>query len=465
MGEEEKQSALDELIKAHPRSMGDAELYALCEYMDFVTSVSETPPPSPFEGMGVPETAEQRKAAWRDNLLARLAADDTPRLSFWESKSFISHCLIKVGLPTKWWGVLEKASQQAKPPIKSKALELLNEDLTAGEEEKRLREFSRKLLAPQYRKLDPDLLSILPELSEQECAVWKQKMSGYFIGYIEAFIEGRIVDKYQNRLPFQSQMEWVIRRIIADEYLKYGHAFTLVIQNYGERRGVDYAPGFLFLHTIWALMHTGRIVKETSWEYVPRASTARLDDGGQSAEGTYKARITLLPKFINEIKDYAQKAKSDWQGDATAPTPTQQSAPKENKYLRSISLVTPSLEPSTVIFMVLDGHFNVPVRFSALNSKGGPTSIKKLYDIAYLVNAPGKMVPYDRKLANGINNGLFKNRPVAKFMRTNKFPKPTLVQKSEDKLTLVLKNDVQVQTLLIKNIPTQYQYLYTDKTE
>jgi hypothetical protein len=146
-------------------------------------------------------------------------------------------------------------------------------------------------------------------------------------------------------------------------------------------------------------------------------------------------------------------------GDSGGGLPT-----KENRYLRSISLVTASLEPSGVIFMVLDKNFHVPIRFAVKNAKGETTYVKKLYDIAYLANAPGKMVNYDRKLADGINNGLFRKRPVKRFMTTNKFPKPTLVQKSEDKRTLVLRNEVTVETLLIKNTPTQYQYLYTDKT-
>jgi len=133
--------------------------------------------------------------------------------------------------------------------------------------------------------------------------------------------------------------------------------------------------------------------------------------------------------------------------------------------LQSIQLVTHSLEPSTVIFLVLDKNYHIPTRCPVKNSRGEPTYIKKLYDIAYIVDVPRKKVAYNRNLANNINNALFRKRPVSKYMKTNEFKKPTLVQKSEDKETLVLKNDIQVETMLVKNIPAQHQYLYIDKTK
>ncbi|MFC1612731.1 hypothetical protein ACFL23_00150 [Patescibacteria group bacterium] len=138
---------------------------------------------------------------------------------------------------------------------------------------------------------------------------------------------------------------------------------------------------------------------------------------------------------------------------------------KNNTFLQSIHLITTTLEPSDVIFLVLDRNFNIPTRCAVKNYKGTPAYIKKLYDIAYIADVPNKKVIYDKKLADNINNGLFRKRPIKKFMRTNKFKKPTLVQKSEDKKTLVLKNEIQVETILVKNIPLQYQYLYKDKTK
>jgi len=57
----------------------------------------------------------------------------------------------------------------------------------------------------------------------------------------------------------------------------------------------------------------------------------------------------------------------------------------------------------------------------------------------------------------------FRKREVARYMRTNGYKKPTLVQKSKEN-TLVLKSDVPVKPVLIKNIPYQHQSLYIDKT-
>lgn len=138
---------------------------------------------------------------------------------------------------------------------------------------------------------------------------------------------------------------------------------------------------------------------------------------------------------------------------------------KKPATLQSIQLVTASLEPTTVIFLVIDGNFRQPSRCTIKNEVGKLTYIKKLYDIAYIVDVPGKKVAYDEGLADNINNGLFKRRMIKNYMRTNGIrKKPTLVQKSEDKKTLVLKNEIQVETMLVKNIPVQFQYLYKDKT-
>lgn len=131
--------------------------------------------------------------------------------------------------------------------------------------------------------------------------------------------------------------------------------------------------------------------------------------------------------------------------------------------LKSLHLITASLEPTTTIFLVLDKQFNLPIRCAMRGKDGHPSYMKKLYDIAYLTNAPGKKVLYDKNIADNINNGLFKMVRVAKYMTTNHFKKPTLVEKSEG--ILVLKNEVEIKTDLVKNIPTQYQSLYTDKTQ
>jgi hypothetical protein len=136
---------------------------------------------------------------------------------------------------------------------------------------------------------------------------------------------------------------------------------------------------------------------------------------------------------------------------------------ENEKELRSIHLVTESVAVKEVIFLVFDERYEMPFRSKAKNHKGGDTYTKKLHDIAYLVDAPGKKVDYNKLLADNINNGLFGRRPIARYMKTNKFKKPTLVQKSEDGKTLVLKGELFIKTILISDVPTQYQYLYRSK--
>ena len=138
---------------------------------------------------------------------------------------------------------------------------------------------------------------------------------------------------------------------------------------------------------------------------------------------------------------------------------------KENKYLKSMHLICSSLAVSdNVIFLVLDGHFDFPVRFG-VKSKWGESSMKKLFNIAYPADAFGKKVNYDKRLADNINNGLFKKRPIEKYMKTHKLEKPTLVKKSE-KNTLVLSGEVPVIIGTIDTIiPPECKSLYLDKTK
>jgi hypothetical protein len=138
---------------------------------------------------------------------------------------------------------------------------------------------------------------------------------------------------------------------------------------------------------------------------------------------------------------------------------------KQNKNrLASIYLITKSLNPTDVIFMVLDEHYKMPIRFNVKNRKGEDTGIRKLYNIAYIVSVPNTRVEYNKNTADAINNGLFKRREVTNYMRTNNLKKPTLVQISENKDYLVLKNEVVVKTSLLNTVPTQYKSLYIDKT-
>jgi hypothetical protein len=141
----------------------------------------------------------------------------------------------------------------------------------------------------------------------------------------------------------------------------------------------------------------------------------------------------------------------------------------EGKTLKSIHLITETIviEKCKTIFLVLDEHFEMPIRCAVRNKRTGElTSVAKLYNIAYFVNAPGKMVKYDKRLADNINNGLFRRRRVAEYMKKNKLKKPTLVKKAENGNYLVLKDDEvpviigTIQTL----VPPQYKHLYIDKT-
>lgn len=144
---------------------------------------------------------------------------------------------------------------------------------------------------------------------------------------------------------------------------------------------------------------------------------------------------------------------------------TVETASQSPKSLKSIHLITDSMAAKDVIFVVLDERFEAPIRREARNNKGGDTFIKKLHNIAYFADAPDKKVSYEKNLASDINNGLFKIAQVAEYMKTNKLEKPTLVKKSRDN-NLVLKNDIVVKTGLIrKDVPSQYQSLYIDKTK
>jgi|GEM_PF-3799712 hypothetical protein len=137
--------------------------------------------------------------------------------------------------------------------------------------------------------------------------------------------------------------------------------------------------------------------------------------------------------------------------------------PSGGKTLTSIHLITQSVAIGENIFLVLDGHFESPIRFATHKKDGSETTIKKLHNIAYMANAPRKRVEYSKRMADNINNGLFRNKRIAKYIKTNNFIKPTLVQKSESGI-LVLKNDIVVKIMLVNTVPSQYQSLYIDKT-
>jgi hypothetical protein len=132
--------------------------------------------------------------------------------------------------------------------------------------------------------------------------------------------------------------------------------------------------------------------------------------------------------------------------------------------LKSLHLISRSLKLTDVIFLVLDRQYEYPIRFPVKNKQGGPAYIKSLHDVAYIVNAPGKRTPYDRKLADNINNGLFKTARIKEYLKMHGFRKPTLVKKEPNEKILVLTGEVEVKTELVKDVPLGHQSLYTDKT-
>lgn len=135
----------------------------------------------------------------------------------------------------------------------------------------------------------------------------------------------------------------------------------------------------------------------------------------------------------------------------------------QTNHPKSIHLVTPSVGVTDPIFLVLDERFETPIRFKEKNSKGEDSAAKRLHSLAYFVDVLGKKVVYDERIADNINNGLFKKSAVRKYMNDNKLEKPTLVQRSND--ILVLKNDILVQTLVVNQVLPQYRSQYTDKTK
>lgn len=177
--------------------------------------------------------------------------------------------------------------------------------------------------------------------------------------------------------------------------------------------------------------------------------------------------IKILDEYGEDLKNLHELASAKYSEISASEKPESKKERRVSKdnSLKSIHLVTQSLEPRDVIFVVLDEHFEMPTRFTVKNNSGDVTYIKKLYDIAYIVNVPGKKVDYDKNLADCINNGLFGRIKIKNYMETNKLQKPTLVQKSENDMTLVLKNEIPVKTMLARDVPSQHRSLYVDKTQ
>ena len=136
--------------------------------------------------------------------------------------------------------------------------------------------------------------------------------------------------------------------------------------------------------------------------------------------------------------------------------------------IESISLVTQKLALNCChsIFMVLDERYDKPYRFNVKNNKGEETAMAKLYRLSYcrIADLPENHLDYDWNIADAINNGLLKNPRIKDYINSNKFKKPTLVKKSKNRKELVLNDEIEVKSELVKHIKEQYRYLYSDIT-
>lgn len=88
------------------------------------------------------------------------------------------------------------------------------------------------------------------------------------------------------------------------------------------------------------------------------------------------------------------------------------------------------------MFVSANHNCRMPIRFKGLANKG----VRFLHQLAYPANVQGKSVKGDKRNADAINNGIFKNRKIAAYMKTNKLDKPTLVVKTNEALILALSS-------------------------
>lgn len=288
----------------------------------------------------------------------------------------------------------------------------------------------------------PKILQILEAFAGRQIAIRDQALN-YCYTYLTSLVEGTLKAKglegLKNEMPelFESLiggiedhgMEWEYRS-------KYAYSFLGKIEKLYILSG---SPTFKL-----------PVELETFFIQV-----------NETIEAHKKNRDYQWEKILERTKEQAEDLKKGLSGKTN-----EVGNQSNDNRLHSIHLVTNSLEPKSVIFLVLDEQFEMPVRCVVNNKNGSPTYIKKLYDIAYSWDVQNKKVSYKKSLADNINNGLFRKKLIKLYMKTNKFKKPTLVQKSEDKTSLVLKNEVPIKTGLIKNlVPLQYQSLYLDKTK
>lgn len=202
------------------------------------------------------------------------------------------------------------------------------------------------------------------------------------------------------------------------------------------------------------------------WKPFENLFTATNSGNLQKTTGLMRTFLGEIYKFIDlfevEPKDKEKLFKSLEEYWAKMKSPEEQNARPQNT-LKSIYLVSKSIAGNDTIFLVLDEQWEMPIRFSVLHN-GIETAIKKLHNIAYPTpNAPNKKVEYNKNLADNINNGLFKNKKIRDYMKTNKLKKPTIVKKTKDNC-LVLSGEISVKEIPFEQIPPQHRSIYIDKT-
>ena len=136
------------------------------------------------------------------------------------------------------------------------------------------------------------------------------------------------------------------------------------------------------------------------------------------------------------------------------------------KTLESIYLIGDSMVPSQTISMVLNEDYKHPERFAVLNNEGKEAVMKKLYDIVYCYQfntSDKRVLAYDKELAKGLNNDVFKRPKISGYIKSNHLKKPTLVAKSSDG-RFILAGDTIVKIIRPNEIQSQFRSLYPQKT-
>lgn len=164
----------------------------------------------------------------------------------------------------------------------------------------------------------------------------------------------------------------------------------------------------------------------------------------------YKRELDALAvQFKNVYKSFVDIGQKELQG---------VNSTQDIETLKSIQLLGDRFDPTNSIYLILDGNFDTPISFFAVNREKQPTAIKQLYNLTRSVNAPESIVSNKGDVIKNINNGLFRNKQVSEYMKLKNFTKPTLVNKSKDgKFVVLNKGKVSVTMIRLPDIPLKYQ--------